>query len=134
MTTLPQSATIFDLAPVAKPRMTQSDKWQRRPAVVRYWAFKDRLCQQAQERGFELGESFRVTFYLPMPRSWSRAKRARMEGQPHRDRPDLDNIIKALEDSLLPDNDSGVWAIEARKVWASEGRIVIENLDIERGY
>lgn len=137
---VPESAVVFNLTPVAKPRMTQSDKWNPRPATAKYWGFKSQLCSLARRKGFELGESFRVTFYLPMPKSWSKAKRARMEGTKHNQKPDLSNCLKALEDSLLPDDDSGVWSVEMRKLWAIEGRIVIENVDVlvseleKRGY
>lgn len=119
----------FEIDPVAKPRMTQSDKWQQRPAVLRYWAFKDELQRQAGVQGFTLPPAFAVTFYIPMPQSWGKAKKLRMTGKPHQTKPDLDNIIKSLCDSLLPDNDSTVWAICARKVWAMEGAIVIKKLE-----
>lgn len=122
------SAHLFQIAPVAKPRMTQSDRWQQRPAVMRYWAFKDCLQRAANETGFTLGEAFNVTFYLPMPHSWSRAKKARMSGQPHQARPDIDNCVKSTLDCLLPADDSGVWYISARKLWAEQGAIVIENI------
>jgi len=32
---------IYNINPVPKPRMTQSDKWKKRPPVLRYFAFKD---------------------------------------------------------------------------------------------
>lgn len=119
----------FNLDPVAKPRMTQSDKWNERPAVLRYWAFKDDLQRQAGEQGFILPPAFAVTFYLPMPQGWSKIKKFGALGKPHQARPDLDNMVKAVADSLLPENDSTVWAVFARKLWAMEGAIVIEPLD-----
>ena len=33
----------LNIVPVAKPRMTQSDKWKKRPATDKYWKFKDDL-------------------------------------------------------------------------------------------
>jgi len=118
----------FTLDPVAKPRMTQADKWQQRPAVLRYWAFKDELQRQAGEQGFTLPSAFAVTFYLPMPQGWSHKHKIEMLGKPHQTKPDLDNLCKSLNDSLLPDDDSTVWAINARKLWALEGAIIIEVL------
>lgn len=122
---------IFEITPVAKPRMTQSDKWQTRPATSRYWAFKDELQLQARQFGFTLSEAFKVSFCLPMPASWSKAKRDRMLGSKHAGRPDLSNLLKAVEDSLLPDDDSGIWFIQAQKTWAIEGMIAIENLEVK---
>jgi Holliday junction resolvase RusA-like endonuclease len=63
----------------------------------------------------------KASFWLPMPASWSVAKRATMAGQPHRQKPDLDNLIKALLDALYSD-DSGIYSVEAYKMWAVEPR------------
>ncbi|HHE6457291.1 TPA: RusA family crossover junction endodeoxyribonuclease, partial [Proteus mirabilis] len=32
---------VFNIEPVPKPRMTQADKWKKRPPVLKYFAFKD---------------------------------------------------------------------------------------------
>ncbi len=115
----------FQIDPVPKPRMTQSDKWRERPAVMRYWAFKDELQRQANEQGFTLPDRFGVIFYLPMPLSWSKRKRSQMLGKPHQQKPDNSNLLKALEDVLLPDDDSRIWFTIIKKVWALEGAIII---------
>lgn len=120
----------FEIIPVPKPRMTQSDKWgEPRPPVARYWAFKDELQRQAGQQDFELSGAFVVVFYLPMPKSWSKRKRAEMMGLPHEATPDKDNLMKALSDSLLPSGDAVIWFDISAKVWAVEGAIVIKNLD-----
>ncbi len=83
--------------------MTQRDKWQRRPVVMRYRAFKDLLraaCVGHPVRPLEV--SWRA--YLPIPKSYSKAKRAALMGQPHRAKPDRDNIDKAILDALFPDD------------------------------
>jgi Holliday junction resolvase RusA-like endonuclease len=50
-----------------------------------------------------------------------------MIGQPHRQKPDLDNILKFLMDSLLPNGgDEVVHTINARKIWGEYGKILIE--------
>lgn len=117
------------VVPVPKPRMTRSDKWKERPVVMRYWAFKDELQKLAGELGFVLGPAFRVTFHLPMPESWSKKKKLQMLGQKHQQKPDLDNCEKALMDCLAPDGDAYIWHKVAKKVWALEGCIVIENIE-----
>ena len=33
----------FNVNPVAKPRMTQRDKWKKRPVVDKYYAYKDEM-------------------------------------------------------------------------------------------
>jgi len=119
----------FIVVPVPKPRMTRSDRWNQRPAVTRYWAFKDELQRQATLANFELGECFMAIFHIPMPQSWSAAKKRQMLGQPHKQRPDNSNYVKAIEDSLLPDDDSKIWFTAAAKFWATEGAIEINNFD-----
>lgn len=34
---------VFNIEPVPKPRMTQADKWKKRPPVLKYFAFKDEV-------------------------------------------------------------------------------------------
>lgn len=112
------------LTPVGKPRMTQSDRWKQRPAVMRYRMFADELRFLAANRKFRLPDQFSVTFHLPMPASWPKKKREAMEGTPHQQKSDLDNLIKSVCDALRED-DSTIWDVSARKLWAKEGKIVI---------
>ena len=67
----------IELAPFPKPRMTQSDKWKKRPVVVKYWNWKSSL----QEYGinFDSGQ-VDVIFFVPMPKSWTKKKCLEMDG------------------------------------------------------
>jgi Holliday junction resolvase RusA-like endonuclease len=109
----------FDVDPVPRPRMTHRDKWKQRPAVMTYFAYRDALSLLSMSEGWEPGEALRLTFVIPMTPSWSGAKKRRMAGTPHRQRPDLDNLIKGFGDSF--GEDAQVWRIEAEKRWANEG-------------
>lgn len=112
---------IVAILPVPKPRMTQRDKWAKRPAVLRYRAF----CDAVRAAGVQIPESgAHITFHLPMPASWSLAKRWEMVGKPHQQKPDVDNLGKALLDACL-DDDSGVWDVRTTKRWAVNGAIEI---------
>lgn len=107
-------------APISKPRQTQSDKWKRRPCVVAYreWADDARRMLKAAtgiERLMGASGVF-ATFYIPMPPSWSKKQQAQMEGQPHRQKIDLDNAAKALCDALIV-HDETVWKMELQKYW-----------------
>lgn len=117
----------FNGVPVAKPRMTQADKWKKRPVVQKYWLFKDRISAVAKKQGFKLGKAYRVTFYLPLPKSMSMKRKGALNGKPHTIRPDLDNLLKSLNDCLM-DEDSSVHYIVAQKKWAIGGKIIVENL------
>jgi Holliday junction resolvase RusA-like endonuclease len=94
------------IEPVPKPRMTRSDAWKQRTAVVKFWAYKDAL--RSALKAEDIPDSYHVVFTLPMPASWSRKKRAAMLHQPHRSRPDKDNLEKGLLDALF-EEDSHVW-------------------------
>lgn len=112
----------IDITPVPKPRMTQRDKWAKRPAVVRYYAFCDKLRSQWGNR--RVADSITLAFYVPMPKSWSKSKRQEMDGQPHQQKPDIDNLVKAFLDALCED-DSYVWNVDASKYWSSSPGIDI---------
>lgn len=110
------------LTPVPKPRMVKSDRWRKRPATDRYWAFKDELLSLVKG---SLEPNYTVRFYLPMPASWPKKKRELLDGRPHQQKPDIDNLIKSLQDCLC-EEDSYIFEVHASKFWAAEGRIEIE--------
>ena len=112
----------FKITPVPAPRQVRSDAWDPRPRVVRYRAFRD----EVRARRVEVFNGDRVTFVLPMPRSWAKRKREAHRNMPHQQKPDLDNLIKALLDATHED-DKGIWCLSAEKVWGVEGLIVIEH-------
>ena len=121
----PQEITL-NIAPVAKPRMTRRDKRPPvRPVVAKYWAFKDEIT--LKKNGFYLPDAFSVVFFVPMPKSWSKKKKALFMGQPHKQTPDLDNLIKGLGDAFKVD-DSGIYHIHAKKIWWDEGKITIKEI------
>lgn len=113
---------IIDVVPVGKPRMTQSDRWKQRPAVLRYRNYCDAL--QAAMPGYELPDSLYLRFYLPMPTSWSAKKKHFMLGKAHQGRPDLDNLCKAYMDAFKTE-DSHVYHLNAYKFWGDTGSIMV---------
>lgn len=113
---------IIPLVPVPKVRMTQRDRWAKRPAVVRYYQFCDELRRLWGQQ--EVPESLFIIFTMPMPNSWSKKKRIEMLGKPHKQRPDIDNLIKAYLDALCED-DSYVHEVHAYKRWGEEGTIQV---------
>ena len=61
-----------------------------------------------------------------MPKSWSKKKKLEMDGQPHTQVPDLDNLLKAIGDALYQD-DSCIHTLGSlKKVWATNGFILFE--------
>lgn len=59
-----------------------------------------------------------------MPASWPASKRDAMRGTPHQQKPDTSNVIKAVEDALIPD-DERLHNVGAIKRWADQDAIVI---------
>ena len=118
---------IYAIDPLGKPRMTRRSMYvdgKLRPPVARYMAFKDLV----RTIGVHLPECYHVTFVFEMPKSWSQAKRERMRGQPHTQKPDKDNCEKALHDALL-DDDAKVWDGRVSKFWGEAGMIVVEEIE-----
>ena len=109
----------YTVCPVAKPRMTKRDTWKGRPCVLRYWAFRDRV---AAKRVDVPQCGWHVVFVMPMPPSWSKAKCGRMNGKPHKQQPDKDNLEKGLLDAVFGE-DKVVWDGWTSKVWGKRGAI-----------
>ena len=116
---------IINITPMGAPRMTQRDKWKKRPVVLRYHAFKDDL--RAQIGSFPCPDNLDIIAYMPMPSSWSKKKKQQMDGQKHQNKPDGDNIIKAIKDGLYNQevNDCTVYDERIRKFWSIEPKLII---------
>lgn len=69
--------------------------------------------------------SLSVVVYRPMPKSWSRAKRASMIGAHCRPGPDVDNLSGSIMDALFL-NDSRVVELHVVKVWAETVQLYVE--------
>ncbi len=115
---------IYDIKPVPKPRMTQSDKWQKRPCVVRYWEFKD----EVNRLNMEVDSNQHIHFIIAIPKSWGKKKKLTMAGKPHKQKPDIDNLTKALLDAIHKE-DAHIYDVRASKWWGEKDCIAIENIE-----
>jgi len=118
----------IDIDPMGKPRMTRSDRWTNkekgvgRSSVLRYFNWQDEL--RLRLPNYDVPAELTIVFALPMPRSYSKKKRAELLGQPHQEKPDIDNLVKAFLDTLCTE-DKHVWHVDASKVWSEYGSITI---------
>lgn len=68
-----------------------------------------------------------MTFYVSMPKSWSKRKKQTMLGQPvAKKRFDIDNLEKLVYDALegiLWTDDGLIWQHSVKKIWSDTGRI-----------
>lgn len=115
---------VVRVEPMGAPRMTQSDKWKKRPVVLRYFAFKDAV-RAAVGPLDSVPDEIHLRFHIPMPDSWPQSKKDKMSGAPHRCRPDYDNLCKIWGDSLF-EEDGGIWRGSQEKLWCKRGEERIE--------
>ncbi len=69
-----------------------------------------------------------INAFFDPPASWSKKKRAAFVGGPHIQKPDCDNIGKAILDGLNRIafvDDSQVWCIVAMKSWAENPETIV---------
>lgn len=105
--------------PMGKPRMTQRDRWMKRPAVLRYREYCDRIRAAAGEIAQD-PIAIEVNAFIAMPESWSKKKKSEMNGKPHRAKPDYDNICKSAGDALFKE-DSCLAGGSGWKTWCKPG-------------
>ena len=111
---------------VAKPRMTQSDKWKKRKCTSKYWRFKDELLLNSNSCQFVLSDAFEVFVFIQMPKTWSLKKKKTMNLTKHNNKPDADNILKSIND-VFGKNDQARWSNTIHKFWSEESFLIITN-------
>jgi len=111
----------YDIEPFSFVRKAQGGKWT--PADIRYKANKEHLKLLRPE--YQEGWGF--TFIMTMPATWSKKKRASMDGTKVRRKQwrDIDNLLKPFLDCL--DYDDGIIAETGpmRKIWGERGKIIV---------
>lgn len=108
----------IDPVPCPRPRVTRWGAYY----PPKYTAYKEELTLLGHR--FKGGDKLMVTFFMPMAKSWSKKKKKEMDGMPHQQKPDLDNLCKGVMDCLW-EEDSHIHQIHAEKVWSTEGSIEI---------
>ena len=85
------SVRSYDITPMAKPRLNRGSRFSAK--AKRYYAWRDmvRLLGATVPVAGGLG-----LFTVPMPASWSKAKKELMAGKAHQQVPDVDNYAKAF--------------------------------------
>lgn len=110
---------------VAKPRQTRQDRWKQRPAVIKYRMWADRARKHAPLSLPAEPSIVECKAYLPLPASYNKKKVKELLGQPHRLRPDVDNILKAMMDALF-NEDSMIHTVRISKFWCLSGEERLE--------
>jgi Holliday junction resolvase RusA-like endonuclease len=75
-----------------------------------------------------------VTFYMPIPTSWSGVKKEQHDGAMHTSKPDIDNLIKGLFDSfnkIAWKDDNQVYEVHSIKKYSFNPGIGVEIWELD---
>lgn len=82
----------------AKPNYVRTRRY-----LIKYFEYKDALKASAEEQGFIMPQdAFFMWYFMPMPKSWTKKKKAAMAYKLHKNKKDCDNIGKGIFDALAP--------------------------------
>ena len=88
--------------------------------LERYNKYKVSLLAEAKRVRFSIPEQgAEITFYIPVPKTWRKWQKEQMHLQLHQSKPDLDNLTKAIFDSLLTE-DKHIASITLTKKWVNQ--------------
>lgn len=130
----------FKVTPMGAVRMTRADSWKQRPCVIKYRAYKDQLREQAAQfkNKFELKPGMVFLFVFPFFKSYSKKKRSKLSCEFHQQKPDTDNLIKAVFDTFS-DKDQFMYGYIPIKIWqyinypeSEYGLYVLEPYNVHR--
>jgi Holliday junction resolvase RusA-like endonuclease len=125
---------ILNITPQTFVRATQGDRiffriprdklrppgLKRLLRLERYNEYKLSVNTLAKEKKFTFPEQgASIIFFIPVPVSWSEKKKKLHHGTLHQSKPDLDNLLKAMMDSLLSEDKFIAHYGELCKVWVN---------------
>jgi Holliday junction resolvase RusA-like endonuclease len=123
---------ILNITPITHVRTTQGDRIffripreKLRPSglkrlirIEKYNNYKLSLLSEAKSKGFKMPhQGASIKFFIPVPKSWSKKKKKQYHKQLHQSRPDLDNLLKAMTDSLCEEDKYIAHYGELAKYW-----------------
>jgi Holliday junction resolvase RusA-like endonuclease len=127
---------FIPIIPMGAVRTTQKQKFVDERAK-RYHTYKQQIAFLAKQHIRTPSNCpilAEITFYMPMPQSWSQKKKDRYNGSIHRSKPDIDNLIKGLFDSLNKiawKDDNQVYEVHCKKMYSYNPGIGIEIWEME---
>lgn len=119
-----------DITPVPqkRPRVTRFGAYD--PQKVDKEAFGGLVQLPAEHEPFKTAVHVELILYVPLPKSYSKKKKAELLGTYHTSRGDVDNFFKLYTDKLT---DLGVWiddnivaSTTIKKFWAETGSVYIK--------
>jgi Holliday junction resolvase RusA-like endonuclease len=137
-----QKKIILDITPQTHVRATQGDRvffriprdklrppgLKRLLRLERYNEYKISVLALSKQTRFTIPEQgCHITFFIPVSKSWTKAKKEKHHLQLHQEKPDVDNLGKAIFDSLLTE-DKHIADIHLTKKWVNQSEGWIEIL------
>jgi Holliday junction resolvase RusA-like endonuclease len=137
-----QRKVILNITPQTHVRATQGDRvffriprdklfpsgLKRLKRLEKYNEYKISLLALAKAQRFlPTEQGHHITFYIPVSKSWTKAKKAKYHLQLHQEQPDIDNLTKSFFDSLLPE-DKHIADVRITKKWVNQEKGWIEIL------
>ena len=132
---------IIPITPETHVRSTQGDRilfripraklkpsgLSRLMRLEKYNDYKATLLTIARKENIKFPEQgLEINFYLPVFKSWSNWKKKHLHLQGHTSKPDLSNLLKALEDSLLKEDKMIFHYASLSKKWVNQEKGYIE--------
>lgn len=115
-----------EIEPMGAVRMTGRGKWVK-PNAQRYLTYKKAIQSAISEQVIvnhreptKNPVAVYITFFMPIPNSWSKRKKKLAPSVRHTKKPDIDNMVKGLFDSLngiIWKDDNQVVICQAEKVY-----------------
>lgn len=168
----PLKRTILKITPQTHVRSTKGDSWlfavsddylknydskrckdddtlkpgrnlNRKRQLQKYNKYKDDLRMLCACKGFVMPTGyFSIWFCMPHPPSWRKSKIIASIGEPHESVPDLDNLLKAFFDGIMPRknktkkemgcDDRKIHSYAAFKVWVEQENACIEIVEYKK--
>ena len=75
----------------------------------------------------------KITAFFEVPTSYSNKKKKELIGQPHAKRPDIDNFVKIIFDSLnglAYKDDNQISKLEVKKLYGEQAKVIVELTEI----
>ena len=83
------------------PHALSQEGLNRKQRLEKYNDYQEDLIDVASAKNFTLPEyNAAVTFFIPVSPSWTKKKKAANHFKLHKQTPDIDNLLKALQDAL----------------------------------
>jgi Holliday junction resolvase RusA-like endonuclease len=107
-------------------RLAASGKFNHKPEIKRlntYRTYKESVGYAIKGKSYSGTLSVNMTFFIPLPESWSMKKKLEHVGKHVSTKPDLDNYVKAFFDAangVIWKDDNQIARLSAEKIYGED--------------